>query len=190
MKIWVDCDGVQASFHAAYLNVLNLVSERPDGNPWIFEDFLTFNDYSCFGEENAEWVWKYIDAQPGFVRDLEDLPGSRWGVEYLRTAVARRGGFVGCLTAPHMGPYWVPERYDWLKARGFTLSQICMSSNKGHAPGDVLIDDKYKNCTEWLKTSPNGRCFLLDAPYNQSLKHNDRIIRCDGWDEVISKLCL
>ena len=182
MKIRIDCDGVLADFHKKYISILNMLM----GTSWRYEDFTSFEFEDIVGEEADDWVWRYIDATPGFVRGLEDFPGAVEGLGKLR-AMMPRGSKLTCLTSPHVGPYWMYERYLWLFDRGFKKREIGMASDKGDANGLLLVDDKYQNCKEFVEANKGALAFLMDAPYNQN-KHHPNIIRCRGWGEVVQKV--
>jgi 5'(3')-deoxyribonucleotidase len=175
MKIWVDVDGVCANFTALYLSLLN----QRFGRMRVFEEVTKFDFSACVSNKDEDrWIWQHIDATPGLVYQLDDLPGARDGLAALRTL-----GKVRALTSPTFGPTWMPERARWLLDRGFAKADIVFCSDKALVPGDVLIDDRLETCIEWQAAHPNGTAIVFDAPYNQGDLQG--CTRCRGWIEVV-----
>ena len=174
--IWVDCDGVLADFTAAYLQILNAHTGRSHSDA----DITSFDFGKCIAsKEEDNHVWREFDRSPGLIAGLADLPGAEAGLSALRKL-----GKVGCLTSPHLGPYWMPERARWLQARGFTKREIIFASDKSHVAGSVLVDDRFDNCLDWAKANPNGLSVCLTAPWNKDESHW-HVQRADSWGEVL-----
>jgi 5'(3')-deoxyribonucleotidase len=108
---------------------------------------------------------------------MRDILGSELALAVLRTL-----GPVGCLTSPHIGPHWVFERHNWLRARGFKKDEIVFASDKTHVPGVVLVDDKLDNLEQWQAAHPRGVAILFDQPWNQG---HTTVLRAHGWAEVV-----
>lgn len=177
-RIWVDCDGVLSDFVEAYLE---LVADL-FGRAHVHNDVTRFNFSECVTtKEEDRIVWGRINATPGLIRGLPDLPG----VDYLPRL--RELGDVGCLTSPTTGPHWVPERFAWLLDRGFTKRDVIFASDKSHVRGDFLIDDSLENCEAWQAAHPNGVAILLDSPWNRHQLAGD-FVRAYTWEDVINEI--
>lgn len=175
-RIWVDCDGVLSDFVEAYLE---LVADL-FGRAHVHNDVTRFNFSECVTtKEEDRAVWERVNATPGLVRGLADLPG----VSYLPRL--RELGDVGCLTSPTTGPHWVHERFAWLLDRGFTKRDVIFASDKSHVRGDFLIDDSAENCEAWQVAHPDGLAILLDAPWN---RHRQDVYRAYTWEDVINEI--
>jgi 5'(3')-deoxyribonucleotidase len=177
LNIWVDCDGVMADFVGLYLSILNYHT----GRDHVHEHVTCFDFASCVAStDEDERVWRHIDAHPGLVRGLEFIAGAKEALDELRKL-----GTVRCLTSPHLGPTWMPERARWLQAAGFTKKQIVFCSDKALVPGDVFIEDNKDTCEAWQAAHPGGLAILFDAPHNQG---PTTCIRALGWASVLGVL--
>jgi 5'(3')-deoxyribonucleotidase len=176
VKIWVDCDGVLADFVHEYLSFV-LVKF---GRKYTHADVTRFAFAECVTSPDEDrQIWETVNAYPGLVRNLRELPG------VAALPELRRLGDVGCLTSPTLGPYWMPERAQWLLARGFAKRDIVFASDKSWIDGDVLIDDSLSNCEAWWAARPHRRAILLDAPWNQGETYAER---AHGWGDVLRLL--
>lgn len=173
--IWFDCDGVLADLVGGWLCVANRITGRrathADVTSWEFSKCIVS------AEEEVK-VWLQIDSAPGFCRGLSMIDAAALGV-LLR--VRQLGYPVGCLTSPHLGPYWVPERVEWLKELGFTKREVVFASDKNHVPGLVLVEDNRDNAEQWLKAWPGSTAILIDRPWNQGPTPATRV---RTWDDV------
>jgi 5'(3')-deoxyribonucleotidase len=174
-RVWLDCDGILAEFVPAYLA---LVTEHT-GRVHRPEDVTAFELHKCVTtKEEDNFIWQNLIDRPGFITNMVDIPGAAEAVAELRI-IAK----VGCLTSPHLGPFWMHERAQWLLARGFSKRDIIFASDKSHVRGDVLIDDRKDNCIDWAKANPSGFAILMDCPWNQGSA--PYCIRARGWPEVV-----
>jgi 5'(3')-deoxyribonucleotidase len=174
-QVWIDCDGVLADFIGAYLALV----KQHTGRDHAVTDVTAFELHQCVTSKDEDnFIWRNLIDQPGWIAGMVDLPGAAEAVAELRT-IAK----VGVLTSPHLGPYWMHERAQWLLARGFKKRDIIFASDKSHVRGDVLIDDRKDNCIDWAKSNPGGLAILLDAPWNQgSAPH---CLRALNWNEAV-----
>lgn len=173
--VWLDCDGILADFVSAYLDLVH----QHTGRRHSHADVTDFELSKCVvSKEEDNHIWQNLIDRPGWIAGMMDLPGASAAVEELR-AIAK----VGVLTSPHLGPFWMHERAQWLLARGFKKRDIIFASDKSHVRGDVLIDDRKDNCVEWAKTNPGGLAILMDCPWNQgSAPH---CLRARDWQEAV-----
>lgn len=184
MRIWVDVDGVLADFVPMYLGLI----QEHTGRTHSVYDVTSFNFFECVASKDEDaHVWReMIDKRPGLLTGLAEVPGALAGVAELRER-----GSVAVLTSPHIGPYWMHERCQWLLARGFAKRDIVFASDKSHVRGDILIDDSAANCEAWAHANQGGVAILLDAPWNRrpvtTLKDGRirEIRRARGWDDVV-----
>jgi 5'(3')-deoxyribonucleotidase len=177
-KIWVDCDGVLCDFVAAYLS---LVKEHT-GRVHTHDDVTHFELHKCVvSKDEDNHIWRNLIDRPGFISNMVDLPGAAEGL-----AAMRELGWVGALTSPHLGPFWMPERAQWLLARGFKKRDIVFASDKAHVPGDVLIDDRVDNCVDWATAHPLGTAIVLDMPWNRYGATRRNMVRASGWTDAVA----
>lgn len=180
MRILVDCDGPLSDFIATYLHL----HRELNGQVRHKHDVTNFDFAKCVStKDEDEKIWRHIDATKGIVRHIPYECGSIAGLDQLRKL-----GRVVCVTSPHFGPTWMPERAEWLIDRGFHKRDIVFRKDKAHEPGDVLIDDKPEHCREWLAENPKGIALLYGMPHNRAdfkvLEH-PRYWIVDNWDDVI-----
>lgn len=178
VKVWIDVDGCMADFVTAYLR---LVQEHT-GRVHTHADVTAFELHQCVvSKEENDHIWKNLIDRPGFISGMVDLPGALEAVAELRQL-----GKVGALTSPHLGPFWMPERAQWLLARGFKKREIVFASDKSHVPGDVLIDDRIDNCVDWAKAHVGGLAILFDQPWNGAWVPELLVHRVHGWNEAVA----
>jgi 5'(3')-deoxyribonucleotidase len=173
-NIWVDCDGVLSDFVGLYLSILNAHT----GRAHVHSDVTSWFMRECVASKaEDDFVWRHIDATPGLVGSMGLVDGAREALDTLRTL-----GTVRCLTAPHFGPTWMPERAQWLLRLGFTRKQVVFATDKALVPGDVLIDDKMDHCEEWQAAHPRGLAILFDTARNHG---PTTVARAHGWDAAL-----
>lgn len=177
--VLLDCDGVLADFTGAYLDlVYEFTGERfahADVTHFKIADAAFFKDVSTRHPNLRFSIDQHITQSPTFCRNLAVLPGSQAAVERIRKTGAR----VYCVTSPwHSSPYWQYERTKWLSEHfGFKPSEVVSTNDKRIVAGDILVDDKLDNLTDWH----HGLPLLWDAPYNQYPTH---IARVTDWEQV------
>ena len=175
--ILIDCDGVLANFGALYLKLhhwLNKVDRK-------MSDITCFDFAKCVStKEQDERIWRHIDATPGLVRELTWHDGSKDALAQLREI-----GHVVCVTSPHHGPTWMPERMAWLREEaGFDKADIIFARNKTRVRGDCLIDDNVDHVAEWhAMAPPHAQGILLARPWNVGHIRGGRF--CASWERVV-----
>ena len=96
--------------------------------------------------------------------------------------------FVTCASKNSAIAY---HKINWYYEQGLdNYGEIIISSNKGIIEGDVLIDDAYHNCTDFV-TSRSGldkRAILVDHPYNWSALLLPTIKRALDWPDILRKV--
>jgi 5'(3')-deoxyribonucleotidase len=173
-KIWVDCDGLLCDFVRGYLDVLH----AEHGVYRTHADVVQWDLGMLSAKETNLAVLERMIVTGG-VSALPMIAGAFDGLDALR-----RLGEVGCLTSPLYLGTFVQQRYQWLKACGFTKRDIIFADDKKWVSGAVLIDDKIENCLEWQAENPYGLAILFDQPWNQS--DNDDLVRAHGWGETVA----
>lgn len=176
-RILVDCDGVLADFLLLYLEL----HEGLNGCAHTHEDVTDHDFTKCIATpEQDERVWRHIDKTPGLIRNLFPMEGALHGLGKLREL-----GDVVCVTSPHIGPTWVPERFRWLMdLAGFKKRDIVFRSDKKHEPGDVFIDDKLSHVIEWHQHQMNGQGIVFDNAGNRG-EAPGSVQRARAWWEVV-----
>lgn len=176
--ILLDVDEVLADFESPYLRIVNEVAGlniRP-------EDRTEWEVLATVPEEFHEAIRERAQEE-GFCRNLAILPGAQDAVEKLRAI-----GQVYAVTSPWDGhKTWCWERTEWLKEHlGFKKTEVLHVSAKQIIRGNVFIDDRPDNLTEWAKFSRiNCLALLWDRPFNRS---NRDLMRVGSWDQVLRLL--
>lgn len=173
--ILVDCDGVMADFHGAFLREFTRIHGRV-----VLKEECTrwqFNECICTLEEE-DVVWDYFARTPGLIEGLSEVDAD------LTDALAylRNWARVVCVTSPKAGnKLWAGERIAWLNARGFSDKDISNTSDKTLIRGDVLLDDGGHNLDAY---SYFGGCLLFNQPWNQGVHHH----RTFNWAHAVGML--
>src|SRR5205085_3896309 len=120
-------------------------------------------------------------TQPMFFYDLEPLPGSIAAVEALKIL----GHDVNILTAP-ASDHCATEKLLWLKKYFPFINHknVHITHRKELLHGDVLIDDRSKNCLEYQAAHPEALVICFEYPYNQDLKNHPSIKIAGRWDDT------
>lgn len=124
---------------------------------------------------------KSIYTEPGFIRDLEPIPGS---IEAIRAMVSS-GHEVRICTSP-LSDYenCVAEKYHWVEkwlGRAFT-KKIILTEDKTLVRGDILIDDELPKPGLF---TPAWQLILFDRPYNQTTARK-RLLSWNHWAHMIT----
>lgn len=160
-RIWFDVDGVLAQFTHLYLDLLYEVT----GRVHTPEDITCWDFHKCVSNpaEDSE-VWARIARTPGLVAGMAQYPGMVPVVDTLRAD----GHTVRALTSPAWAcDRWIPERIQWLNARGFTSKTIVFCSDKSAIAGDILVEDSIENVRGWCAEHRGGLGLLVNRPWNQ-----------------------
>ena len=147
MKIYLDMDDVVADWMPAARAIVNRSWE--------------------YGERIPDSDWNKVRAKQRFYRDLPIKPGAHELVEYCRKLLAN-GQIEGLefLTAlPHdysipLASYdkvlWATERFPDIPVRFGPFSH---DKWRHCQAGDILIDDRTSNITEWIGVGGQGHIY-------------------------------
>ena len=137
MKIYLDMDDVVADWMPAARAIVNRNWE--------------------YGERIPESDWAKVKAKERFYRHLPIKPGAHELVDYCKQAVenGQAEGLFFLTALPH--DYSVPwASYDkicWAQERfpdiPVFFGPFSHDKYKHCQPGDILIDDRTSNCSEW-----------------------------------------
>jgi 5'(3')-deoxyribonucleotidase len=150
---------------------------REDITNWNFGQFIDDIIGRPWFEwlEDHAWLWG---------QKFKPVEGALGGIEKLR----RAGHYVEIVTAK---PEWAEDAtWDWLakyKPRVHRLTIVPLNGGKKTelTDADVLVDDKWENCLEWVK---DGRPSLLfSQPHNASYGDAtpDGMTRVKDWLSVL-----
>ena len=136
MNIFVDMDDVVADWMAYARSIVN-------------------RDWN-YGQRIPDTDWNQLKAQQRFYRDLPMKPGAEdlvnWCREYCKTT---HSGLFFLTALPHdySMPYAAQDKVWWANERfpGIPVFFGPFSHDKWRhcQAGDVLIDDRQSNCSEW-----------------------------------------
>jgi 5'(3')-deoxyribonucleotidase len=150
--------------------------KRRPKNELLYHDcFLAFDR----AENNA--LWRAIDASPGWVQSMPEFAETREALAELRDM-----GEVLCVTSPHTGPYWVPERFTWLKERGFTKKTSIFTGGKYYVPGDIFVDDHPEHIVKWAAAHPGAMAVLKVHPDYAPVPADTWPAQVSSWADIIA----
>jgi 5'(3')-deoxyribonucleotidase len=176
-RVLVDVDGVLADFLTPALKII----ERLTGRAYRPEEILRWDLFETIGKE---WEQPFLALcnEPGFAASCPVLPGAQEGLRALQEVAT-----VYIVTSPlNHNPTWTHERELWLHDHfGIHHKQIVHTSAKYLCLGDVIIDDRPKNITDWEAEHPDGLGLLWDAPWNRL---DDVRFRARSWEEVVTRI--
>ena len=175
--ILCDVDGVLADFTGALLDQCGTVVKPSDINNW---DLFSMLEPDCRAKafkilQNSEF-WRNLPVFPHAQEAVEDL---------------RRKGRVLFVTSPWANSTtgwechgWGYARAHWLREHFSTPSaDLIIAYSKGYVRGDILIDDRFKNISEWSTMNPNGRAYLMRRPHNRDDSWEHEVVAADyGWE--------
>jgi len=158
-RILLDVDGVVADFTKGVEDATNHKFSKEDLKVWDILDKLD--------PEKKEHALEVL-TEPEFWRNLPIIDGAQEVVNSWDSL----GHDITWVTSPWVScESWESARRDWLDMHfglGTKGHHYIPTSSKGKIVGDVFIDDKPKNVTEWMAAHPQGKAFIFDAPHNQS----------------------
>ena len=110
-----------------------------------------------YGERIPDSDWNKVKAKQRFYRDLPLKAGAEELVQFCRDAVSNKqaDGLVFLTALPHGNdiPYAVYDKVHWCDKYfpGIPMFIGPYSHDKWQhcKPGDILIDDRHSNCSEW-----------------------------------------
>lgn len=173
--ILVDCDGVMADMHGAWLAAFGRLHGRlptkEQCTDWSFSKCIC-----TFTEEDI--VWRHFASHPGIIENLAEIPGAMAGIERLRSWAR-----VVCVTAPKGGNrLWAGEREAWLMQRGFAKKDIAQCDDKTLIYGDLLLDDGLHNLDDMRKSGLCDWTVSFAQPWNAQKSPHARV---NNWDEAV-----
>lgn len=110
-----------------------------------------------YGERIPDVEWKKLQRDPHFYRNLPLKSGAEDLVQYCKDLVSagrvNRLAFLTALPHDYTMPYAAQDKVWWAHERfpGIPVFFGPFSHDKWRhcKPGDILIDDRTSNCTEW-----------------------------------------
>ncbi len=181
MRIGVDLDGVCYEFQRTYRYMLR---QEFDINIPPVKDFWTewnaCDQYTTKAQRG--WMWGK-GVEQGLFRYGHMVTGARIGLQALHDAGHK---LVIVTTRPANA---VSDTLDWVSLyfKGIPLDGLHILSqgeSKASVTGDLLIDDKPENVSEWAQVVPR-QAILFDQPWNQDAFTDFGVIRAKGWGEVV-----
>jgi hypothetical protein len=111
--------------------------------------------------------WKKLQTKQHFYRDLPKKEGADELVQYCRNLVsagqAERVTFLTALPHDYTMPYAASDKIWWAHERypDITVFFGPFSHDKWRhcKPGDILIDDRTSNCTEWIEAGGQAHIY-------------------------------
>jgi hypothetical protein len=132
----------------------------------VVADWMTYaraivkRDWS-YGQRIPDSDWQKVKSRERFYRDLPIKPGAHDLITWMRNQCSTHGDEMFFLTAlPHdySMPYAAQDKVWWANEHfpGIPVFFGPFSHDKWRhcQPGDILIDDRESNCSEW--TSAGG----------------------------------
>lgn len=181
-RVLVDVDGVLADCVGEVVKHLN--SGLVDA-PYSVSDVRQWSIANALGVPKEEV--DSIFERPGFVFGMKPYPEARAGMDELRKVAD-----VYIVTSPHpTSMTWCWERMEWLKEHfdiGYDL--VLQGKAKHIVDGDVLVDDKPANVTNWSVNRRGGLSVLWNQSWNegdeaQRQLRKARHVRVRGWDPLL-----
>lgn len=157
-RILLDCDGVTGDCTGHLLKNLDCGLTETDIVRWDFFEFIPKELHARAHElMNSSEFW----------RDMPVKRGAREAVDALR----RMGHEIIVVTTPWAScPTWESERRDWLKRNlDIPRRNVLMGERKDLVFGDVLVDDKPANVSDWYAAW--GRpAVIVNVPSNAAFE--------------------
>lgn len=177
-RILLDVDGVSADFIGKTFHDL-----AAEGGPRHTAEDLTEWDLHTLVSEEWDPVMENFWHRHGWVAAMDPYPGAAEGIQRLRDA----GHEVYFLTtAMHTAPYWMWERYQWLRRNmGADGRDVLFAAHKHLVGGDIFVDDKPDNILKWQKCH-EGRSVLWAQPWNRAALYPADCVRTSRWEDLLS----
>lgn len=122
-----------------------------------------------------DWLWATFPVIEGAIGALEDLH--------------RAGHYVECITSK---PEWARHSvWKWLSLWRPYFDRVTIvgmdDSKADFTDADILIDDKPKNCEEFVANLDGRVAILFERSHNRlTPTASPAIFRADGWDAVLA----
>lgn len=176
LLIYVDMDGIITDLLQKWLVAIN----KKHKTNYTVADVKDWDVGNLDKDRIGHKAYKFI-TQPMFFYDLEPLPGSQAAVEALQIM----GHDVNILTAP-ASDHCATEKLLWLK-KYFPFvnhKNIHITHRKDLLRGDVLIDDRSKNCLEFQAANPDALVMAFGYEYNTDLYNHPTIKVIGRWEDT------
>lgn len=176
LLIHVDMDGIITDLLRQWIQAINKKWKKH----LLVDDITNWDVGACTSKDIAHKVYGVIQ-QPMFFYDLNPLPGSQAAVEALKIL----GHDVNILTSP-ASDHCATEKLLWMKKHFPFINHknIHITHRKDLFRGDVLIDDRPKNCEEYQKAHPEALVIAFEYPYNTHLQNHPTIKVAGKWDDT------
>ena len=158
-------------------SAINDFNLRPVLDPIIGENWWTWL-------RRRDWLWSGFPAMDGAIGVLERL--------------RREGYYLEIVTSkPEWADYAV---WKWLGKWRPPVQRVTITRHgevkANFTDANVLVDDKWDNCLEWVISRPGRTALLFDRPHNKgettlAFDASDPvgcIIRVKGWQETYDKI--
>lgn len=180
--VLLDVDGVIADFAGEFINVAGRVLNRtmpPEA------DLTEWDLANALGLSECETRFIYSELnKPGVARKLGAYPGAVEAVHGL-SHIAE----IYFVTSPmDQSPTWCHDRLWWLIDNfGLELgSKLVLTQHKHLVFGDMLVDDRVPNITEWASHRPSSSIGVVwGTPSNTGFEGKGNVCRVLGWTQVI-----
>lgn len=201
--VCIDADDVTVDFVGL---VCAVVSRDFDVQPPVTKEDVTSWNFGQFLDQyiGKDW-WEWWESRAVlWGTKAKPIPGALGGIEKLR----RDGHRLELLTSK---PPWAEQAmYVWLGRYAPQVHQVTMVPLGGDktkwTQGDILIDDRDKNVTEWVQSRGDRVALLFDAPHNREFAERveselpralprtltdyqiNRILPVKDWHEVLERI--
>lgn len=182
-RVNLDCDGVLTNFLEHCEPFLKKAYGR-DPIPEIGS--LLYHDcFAPMSEEQEARLWKQVDANPGWVRDMPLIPGTREALAEIR----KMADEVVCVTSPHTGPHWVRERYAALQSLGFNKKTAIFTAGKHAIAGAIFIDDHPSHVAAWAEEwGAQGVAWLRVHAEYKPVPTETWPYQLSDWDSILKAI--
>jgi 5'(3')-deoxyribonucleotidase len=181
VRVAVDLDGPLYEFTKTARYMLRKYKGRDD----LPDTNVLFKNFWPKEIDKGEWDWLYTEGVDlGLFRYGHMTKDARIGLEALRDQGHR---LIVATARPLRG---FNDTLDWITLyfKDIPLEGIFFEDKKYKVQADILIDDNWDNCSDWVRLSDitdDRRALLFDRPWNQSpMKENSGVYRMLGWEEV------
>jgi 5'(3')-deoxyribonucleotidase len=181
----VDLDDVVLDFLGGVLASVNM--ER--GSSLTREDITEWNLHPILDPILGENFWDWLERKDWLWANFSAVPGAIGGLEQLR----RKGYYLECLTSK---PDWAEHNvWKWLGKWRPPFQRVTIVNQESkvrYSDARWLIDDKPRNCIEWMAEGRDA--ILFDRPHNRRpqtvapFSSGKMLVRCTGWEAVLEHI--
>lgn len=138
--------------------------------PWKDFGYKSWWDWM----RQRDWLWATFPAVPGAIGGIN--------------AIRERGHYVECVTSK---PTWAePQVWKWLGRwrPPFQNVTIVDLDHPKHtvSQADILVDDKWENVVDWVKSADDRFGILFEQPWNRAQPlATERMVRATDWSAVL-----